>query len=89
MSNDDILCEAPGPGGMTCTLPYGHEPKVHAFALDIPPELGSLIDGIMTSAEEAKVKYEKAYRRQRILFYLWGVLCLFYLGLTIMKWVSA
>jgi hypothetical protein len=89
VSNDDILCEKPGPGGRVCTLPYGHQPEnVHAFEVELPADLGNMIDGIMTNAEEARKKYEKAYKQQRVLFYLWGGMCILYLGLTIMKWVN-
>lgn len=83
--DDTILCEAPGPGGLTCTLPYGHDVKVqpHHFAVEIPPDLGEIMEGIMRATEEAKVKYEKARRHERIMFYLWGSLCVLYLWLIV------
>lgn len=86
MSNDDILCEAPGPGGRTCTLPYGHEPQnIHAFDVELPHDLSDIIEGIMRSTEEAKARYEKQYRKQRLMFWLWGCMAALYLGLTIWK----
>lgn len=89
MSNDDILCEAPGPGGRTCSLPYGHEPEnVHAFEVELPHDLSHILEKIMTDAEAARVKYNKAYRRERIMFYAWCALCAVYLTLIIGKWVG-
>jgi len=81
--NEDILCEAPGPGGRTCTLPYGHEPAdLHAFDVELPHDLGDLLEHIMTEAENARVEYIKARRRQRIAFYCWCGMFAVYFGLA-------
>jgi hypothetical protein len=88
MSNDDILCEEVGPGGMTCTLPYGHKEDMHHFEVEIPTSLGQLFDGIMTATENAREMFEKAKRRQNIAFCIWVGMFVVYLMLTIVKITS-
>lgn len=57
MSNDDLLCGAPGPGGNTCTLPYGHGGDAHAFEVEVPPSIGRLLDDYMEQLDQEKARY--------------------------------
>lgn len=80
MSNDDILCGERGPGDRSCTLPYGHQPSnIHMFEVDMPHDLSEILEGIMTSTEKAKAKYEKMHRRERFMYYAWMAGTAFYL----------
>jgi hypothetical protein len=84
MSNDDILCEAPGPGGRTCTRPYGHQPEgAHAFDVELPHDLAHIIEGIMQSTEQARAGYVQAARRARRSQWLALVLIAVYFGLIV------
>lgn len=86
MSNDDILCEHPGPGGQVCTLPYGHQPpNVHAFEVTLPRDLGRLMEQALVAAEQERAKYAKAHRRERIMFFLWAGMFLVYFILTLTR----
>jgi hypothetical protein len=89
MNTDDILCEAPGPGGRTCTLPYGHEPgNVHAFDVELPHDLGDLIDGIMERAEQARVMYVKERRKARRAYWFAVGTIVVYLGLILLEFFT-
>jgi hypothetical protein len=83
MNTDDILCEARGPGGMTCTLPYGHKPETHAFDVELPADLGELIDGIMTATEKARVMYVQAHRKARRAYWFAAGTVAVYFGLIL------
>lgn len=88
MPNDDILCEAPGPGNMTCDKPYGHEEQgdtSHHFTIELPPQVGQMIDSIMTDMEETRAQMEREKRFYQIGKYLfWGGFAL-YITLTVAR----
>lgn len=63
--NDDILCEAPGPGNMTCDKPYGHVERgdtSHHFTVELPPQVGQMLEAIMTDTERQRDRWVKATR---------------------------
>lgn len=74
--NEDILCEAPGPGGTTCTMPYGHDGNVHSFEVQLPPHIARLIDNYISELE----KQARSAKRWK---YTWCALAAVYLVLIV------
>lgn len=63
--SEEILCEAPGPGGATCVRPYGHDPKEgHAYSmtLELPPDIMHMLQS-MTADLEHRIKAANSARR--------------------------
>lgn len=83
--NDDILCEAPGPGGMTCTLPYGHGGNKHAFEVQIPPNVAKMIEDHLSMMEEQTKRMRKQERFYTWMKYAWMGMFGLYLVLTVIQ----
>jgi hypothetical protein len=89
MDHDDILCEAAGPGGRTCTLPYGHKPEnTHMFEIELPADLGNLMDRMMENAEKAKEYHLKEAKKARLWRWLFMGSFVLYIGLALWKWLG-
>ncbi len=89
MSESDIIrCEHPGPAGSTCVRPYGHadeEGHHYAMSLDMPPDIGRMIDSLAEDLERQIGRAKRAERWHRIsMCFFWGGF-LMYIGLIIAK----
>ena len=83
--NEDILCEAPGPNGTSCTLPYGHKGNMHAFEIQLPPHVAQLIEHHIEQLETAKARHEKAARMATIFKWVAIGVIVVYIGMAIGK----
>jgi hypothetical protein len=84
MQTDDILCEAPGPDGMTCTLPYGHQPADrHAFEFELPPTIAKIVAEKINDYEEAHAHALKALKHARISLWMAIALIVLYFVLIV------
>lgn len=62
METDDLLCEAPGPSGMTCTKPYGHDGTEHEWEVELPPDAARIVETMMTMMEKQHAEMVKQTR---------------------------
>jgi hypothetical protein len=65
MDDDYERCGVTGPRGIRCTMPAGHGGKDHGMQLEIPPDVGHLIEAHLARAEAAHVAYNRERKRLR------------------------
>lgn len=85
METDDILCEAPGPDGLTCTKPYGHEGTQHHFEVKLPPHVAQVIALQMERLDASRLRYEREARRAKWAMYAFWTGFGFYVIITALR----
>ena len=69
---DEEQCGSPGPAGQRCTMPKGHEGKMHGFEIEIPPDLGTLIAQHIDVMELRTAELDREIRRGK--WIRWGMI---------------
>jgi hypothetical protein len=93
VSNNDIIrCEHPGPAGSTCVKPYGHtdeEGHHYAMSLDMPPDIGRMIDSLAAELERGIASAKKARKWYYVgMAFFWSA-WVYYVFLNVMEMTAA